>query len=155
MCRIDTRIVSWGNISISDDLLLDFIKLRQAVLTWRSAAAWLTSSPGVHEFHETCDSVTFHFMKKTYFLVVAGSAFYQIRLGTIFGMMHFLLIPENAFFHVIKCYRITSFMEFMCCVMPIDLLHSLIALLRHAWPLLITLNCLPISISMGLLTSLF
>ena len=34
-----------------------------------------------HEIHETCNSVTFYFMKYlpvTHFLVFAGSAFYQI-----------------------------------------------------------------------------
>ena len=32
----------------------------------------------------------------------------------IFGKMHFLLIPENEYFHEIKCSRITSFMGLMC-----------------------------------------
>ena len=34
----------------------------------------------------------------------------------IFGKMHFLLIPENEFFHAIKCNGVTSFIEFMQCV---------------------------------------
>ena len=32
----------------------------------------------------------------------------------IFGKMHFLLISENEFFHLIKCNGMTSFLEFMC-----------------------------------------
>ena len=31
----------------------------------------------------------------------------------IFGKMHFLVIPENEFFHEIMCNGMTSFMEFM------------------------------------------
>ena len=49
----------------------------------------------------------------THFLILAGSALYQICPLMFFGKMHFLLIPENEFFHEIKCNGMTSFMEFM------------------------------------------
>ena len=67
-----------------------------------SSNYWLMSR-NRHEIHETCPYVTFCFVKNTHFLIVAESAFYQIRLGrklqhTIFGNMHFLLISENEFF---------------------------------------------------------
>ena len=51
--------------------------------------------------------------------MLAGSKFHQIWLGWelpqsyIFGKMRFLLMPENAFFHEIKCNGMTSFMEYM------------------------------------------
>ena len=60
--------------------------------------------------------VQFHHVlmhEKTHFLILAGSAFYQITLRDIFGIMHFLIIWENIFFHVLKCYGLISFMEFI------------------------------------------
>ena len=36
-----------------------------------------------HEIHETCHSVMFYFMKKTHFLILAGSALYQTWLGLV------------------------------------------------------------------------
>ena len=57
-------------------------------------------------------SVTFFFHEKTYFQILAGSAFYQIllrRLPQLFGKIHFLLIPENEFFfYELKGDRIAS-----------------------------------------------
>ena len=42
----------------------------------RTTLFLVTATP--HEIHGTCDSVTFYFMKKLYFLILAGGAFYQI-----------------------------------------------------------------------------
>ena len=36
-----------------------------------------------HEFHETCHSVTFYFMKKTNFLILAGGAFFPNMIGAV------------------------------------------------------------------------
>ena len=57
--------------------------------------------------------VQFHHVlinEKTYFLILAGSAFYLIlrRLPQPFDKMHFLLIPEIEFFYELKRNRITS-----------------------------------------------
>ena len=56
-----------------------------------------------HEIHETCPAVTLYFMKKTLFLILAGSAFHQMCIAVpaliIYGEMHFLLITENELFH--------------------------------------------------------
>ena len=54
----------------------------------------------------------------SHFLILAGGAFLPNMIGAvtapiIFGKMHFLLIPENEFFHEIKFNGMTSFMDFM------------------------------------------
>ena len=58
-----------------------------------------------------------------------------------------------------KCNGMISFMDFIscysCCLMPIEQLPSLIALLTHAWPPLIIPNCLPIKSIGGLSTYLY
>ena len=62
--------------------------------------------------HETCDSVTFKFMK-TLISDIRGKRILQnrIRAGTtliIFGKIHFLSISEKGDFHEIKCDGRTS-----------------------------------------------
>ena len=48
------------------------------------------------------------------FLILAGSAFYEIWTALIISVkMHFLLLSENEFFHEIECNGMTSFMDFM------------------------------------------
>ena len=45
-----------------------------------------------HEIHETCDSVTFYFMKKTHFLILAGSEFlHEMKRDGITSFMDYLL----------------------------------------------------------------
>ena len=45
------------------------------------------TQPIVHEFPETCDPITFYFVKKTHFLILAGSAYlvsnYSHSKGTL------------------------------------------------------------------------
>ena len=48
-----------------------------------------------HEFHANTEFRHNLFPEQTHFLILAGSAFYQI----IFGKMHFTLISKNEFFH--------------------------------------------------------
>ena len=45
-------------------------------------------------------------------LQILWGRFFTNRLNK-FGKMHFLLIPENDFFHELKCDRMTSFMDIM------------------------------------------
>ena len=61
---------------------------RSSTLTWTAIIcvqnkAECSLGGVVHEFHERCHSVTSNFIKKDYFLILAGSAFYQVWLGQL------------------------------------------------------------------------
>ena len=96
-----------------------------------SNCTWSTSIFS-HGFQETCDSVTFYFMKNKFSdvswrcilpnmtgaVTISGKCILLpniIRAGTslfIHGKIPFLLISEKEFFHEIKRYGITSFLDF-------------------------------------------
>ena len=71
----------------------------------------------LHEIQETCNSVTFYFMKNSFSNIdrkcILPNKIVAVTAPIMFGKIHFLLMPENHLFIEIKCNGITSFMEFV------------------------------------------
>ena len=63
------------------------------------------------------------------FAFIFGVNWLWLTAPIIFGKIHFLLISENEFTHEIKCYGMTSFMDFICKFIRI----SLHRLFRNYW----------------------
>ena len=75
--------------------------------------AWLAIE---HLMNSMKPVIPLHFIswKKTHFVILAGSAFYQLWFGR--RPLQSFLISENEFTHEIKCHGMTSFMDFMLSV---------------------------------------
>ena len=59
-------------------LIHEFLEMHHAFKLNSSAEEIFYQTLALHEFHETCHSFTFYFMKKTHFVILAGSPFSQI-----------------------------------------------------------------------------